>query len=87
MTHTILKAATVALTLATADAAAARDVVVSSKIDTEGGLKCTLSLADTNRHHHRAAKHSARTVTLERGDLSQINLVAGAGFEPAAFRL
>ena len=38
MTHTILKAATVALTLATADAAAARDVVVSSKIDTEGGL-------------------------------------------------
>ena len=38
MTPIILKAATVALTLASAQAASARDIVVSSKIDTEGGL-------------------------------------------------
>ncbi|WP_052042201.1 glycine betaine ABC transporter substrate-binding protein OsmF [Paracoccus sphaerophysae] len=38
MTHTILKAAAVVLTLASAEAAAAKDIVVSSKIDTEGGL-------------------------------------------------
>ena len=38
MTPTILKAAAVVLTLASAEAAAAKDIVVSSKIDTEGGL-------------------------------------------------
>lgn len=38
MTPTLLKAAAVVLALASAEAAAAKDIVVSSKIDTEGGL-------------------------------------------------
>ena len=58
MTPTIWKAAAVALTLAAPQAAAARDIVVSSKIDTEGGLLGNIILLPlTYRFGYEKAKY------------------------------